>query len=283
MARPPIAVKTVRQLKDEVSLPIQTHFPIEPDRKALFIRILIALLAEKRAHKLKRMAEWRARNPNRRKEWTLENRQHVTDYERTYCKINRDRINANKRKRNAANPERYRIRRRHWNAANPDKVRESRRRTSAKMFIKHPHLFLVKRMRAVVHQTLKGKPKRRTEELMGCGRRFFARWIESQFVPGMGWHNRKAWHVDHIFPRRCCGKDLEEVRKSFHYLNLRPMWDADNRKKHDKLEEASIVSAYLCGITTIHLVRPDQASESLLEKAKRVGFQVIKHFDASAV
>ncbi len=61
-------------------------------------------------------------------------------------------------------------------------------------------------------------------------------WLESQFVHGMGWHNRSLWHVDHIVPLSAFDLScVEQQRVAFHYTNLRPLWAAENVAKHDRI------------------------------------------------
>jgi len=76
----------------------------------------------------------------------------------------------------------------------------------------------------------------RTFELVGCSQPDLVKWIEKQFLPGMGWHNRAQWHLDHVVPVSafdlfCAGQ--QEV--AFHYTNLRPLWACENIIKADKL------------------------------------------------
>jgi hypothetical protein len=73
-------------------------------------------------------------------------------------------------------------------------------------------------------------------ELVGCTVLELMAHLESLFLPGMTWENRSQWEVDHIKP--CASfdfKDPEQQKSCFHYTNLRPLWTADNRKKHAKI------------------------------------------------
>ena len=63
--------------------------------------------------------------------------------------------------------------------------------------------------------------------------------LERQFLPGMGWHNMRQWHIDHIVPV----KDFSvlsfgdaEFMACWSLSNLRPLWAADNIIKRDKRE-----------------------------------------------
>lgn len=76
--------------------------------------------------------------------------------------------------------------------------------------------------------------KSKTFDILGCTSREFYEHIESQFLKGMNWDNRKLWHIDHIIPISLA-KTEEEVIKLNHYTNLRPLWAIDNIRKSNKL------------------------------------------------
>ena len=62
--------------------------------------------------------------------------------------------------------------------------------------------------------------------------------IEANFLPGMGWHNRTDWHIDHIRPISSFGIehwDSPEWRECFALKNLRPLWAEDNVRKGSKV------------------------------------------------
>ena len=52
----------------------------------------------------------------------------------------------------------------------------------------------------------------------------------------MSWDNygKFGWHIDHIIPLYSA-KDIEELKKLFHYSNLQPLWWEDNLKKGSKI------------------------------------------------
>jgi hypothetical protein len=56
--------------------------------------------------------------------------------------------------------------------------------------------------------------------------------LESLFVPGMGWDNRKEWHIDHIRPiKSFLDSGITDVEIINHPSNLRPLWAKDNLAK----------------------------------------------------
>lgn len=76
---------------------------------------------------------------------------------------------------------------------------------------------------------------RSTIQLLGCTIPDLVKHLQEKFIEGMSWENYGKWHVDHIKP--CAAfrlSDPEEQRKCFHYLNLQPLWAADNLRKSDQ-------------------------------------------------
>jgi hypothetical protein len=102
-----------------------------------------------------------------------------------------------------------------------------------------PQYAIAGRLRCRVRNALVGsgaKKSARTFELVGCSPRELMAWLESQFVQGMGWHNRSLWHVDHIVPLNAFDLScVEQQRVAFHYTNLRPLWAAENVAKRDRI------------------------------------------------
>jgi hypothetical protein len=111
-------------------------------------------------------------------------------------------------------------------------------------------------------------------EILGCSRRFFRKWIESLFLPGMTFDNRTDWELDHIFPTTACGSNLDQIRLANHYRNIRPAWKTHNTIKGVVITEESLFAGYLCGLSEIHLIRNGQLSEELRQRAVRLGFTI---------
>ena len=65
----------------------------------------------------------------------------------------------------------------------------------------------------------------------------FRRHIERQFVRGMGWHNMREWHIDHIIPISSfaiTSLDCPDFKAAWCMSNLRPLWARDNLAKSGK-------------------------------------------------
>lgn len=70
-----------------------------------------------------------------------------------------------------------------------------------------------------------------------------ARHIEAQFLPGMGWHNRTDWHIDHKRPVAAFEipqAQSNEFAECFALGNLQPLWATDNIKKGAKIPHCEI-------------------------------------------
>ncbi len=91
------------------------------------------------------------------------------------------------------------------------------------------------RLRARISSLVRNAKFRKSKkslEYIGCSSEDFIKYIESLFLEGMTWENKRDWHIDHIIP--CCSFDLsneEEALTCFHYSNMRPLWAKDNFAK----------------------------------------------------
>jgi hypothetical protein len=95
-------------------------------------------------------------------------------------------------------------------------------------------------LRRRLSKTLKDTPRhKKAHELLGCGLKHFKKHLESLFTEGMDWSNYGSyWAVDHIRP--CMTFDMTKKSnhaKCFHYKNLRPLSNDDNRRRKKKTYE----------------------------------------------
>lgn len=73
-------------------------------------------------------------------------------------------------------------------------------------------------------------------DVMGCTRADAVRHLESKFLPGMSWANRREWHIDHIRPLASFDLlDPEQYRQACALSNLQPLWARDNIAKGAKI------------------------------------------------
>ena len=98
-------------------------------------------------------------------------------------------------------------------------------------------------LRSRLHDALKCNSKSaRTLELLGASIEHLIQHLESQFLPGMSWDNHGKgegkWQIDHIVP--CASFDFtyaEQQQQCFHWTNLQPLWEKDNRDKSAKVPQ----------------------------------------------
>jgi len=81
-----------------------------------------------------------------------------------------------------------------------------------------------------------GEREESLEKLLGCSLCKLAIHLQANFIEGMSWENfgkgKGKWGLDHIKPLAAHDlSDMEEQKKAFHYLNLRPMWHDSNASK----------------------------------------------------
>lgn len=95
-------------------------------------------------------------------------------------------------------------------------------------------VILRKRLKKIL-KAKRGRPA--TVQLLGCSYDSFRMHIESQFEKGMSWSNHgKTWHLDHIVPLDAFKLDEpEQLRKAFHYTNVRPLMARLNLAKSSKV------------------------------------------------
>jgi hypothetical protein len=88
-------------------------------------------------------------------------------------------------------------------------------------------------------KTVKGGGSSCRSNLIGCTTVQLRIHLESQFKRGMTWENYGTrWHVDHIIP--CAAwdhTDQEQVRRCWHWTNLRPLDAKKNMEKSDTVTE----------------------------------------------
>lgn len=101
-----------------------------------------------------------------------------------------------------------------------------------------PMIRLKKNIRSLIRKAIykRGYTKNSsTNAILGCDYEFFFNHITSLFAEGMGWHNRSAWHIDHIIPVSTAKNESELIALN-HYTNLRPLWVRENIIKSNKTQ-----------------------------------------------
>lgn len=153
------------------------------------------------------------------------------------------------KKYRAAHLEEVRERGRNWAAQNPESGKlwkmknKERRRATLREYEKtlretSPEFKLRQNLRCRHRNALKkfvATKSGPTQSLLGCDMAHLKSHLESLFQPGMTWQNHgPVWHIDHIKP---CSKfdlsDPEQQKICFNWMNLQPLFAADNLKKSD--------------------------------------------------
>lgn len=102
------------------------------------------------------------------------------------------------------------------------------------------------KLRYIIFNNFKYKSKmRKISDFIGCSRPFIISRFEKQFPDGCNWSNHgKIWEIDHIKPiNKYDLTDPIQLKKCFHYTNLRPLLKKDNRGKYKFIELVKVVGA----------------------------------------
>ncbi len=143
------------------------------------------------------------------KKWNQKNKKWISDYGRIYYQANKEKL------------------------ATMRRVRENNLRKIDPIFKIKSNLS--RRLRECLGS--KGKSKR-TLQYVGLTAKQLKEYIESRFQCGMSWNNYgiNGWTIDHTLPVTSFDhSDEEQIKKCWHYTNLKPMWHAENLKKRDKI------------------------------------------------
>lgn len=101
-----------------------------------------------------------------------------------------------------------------------------------------PILMMRKSIGAAIRRVIgSAKAGSRWFEVIGYAPTDLKRHLERQFLRGMSWENYGEWHIDHIIPIASfdfSDNPREVAREAWSLPNLRPIWKADNMRKHAK-------------------------------------------------
>ena len=76
----------------------------------------------------------------------------------------------------------------------------------------------------------------KTIDLLGYSADQLKTYLESLFLDGMSWGNKKLWSIDHIIPLSSFRTDAPMyIVNSLE--NLQPLWSKDNSVKSNKMED----------------------------------------------
>lgn len=185
---------------------------------------------------------------------SAERKREMYDKKKLYDKINRDKINLQKKEwYHKMNPEQRKKAleyRRNYNRKNKEKIKEWNKICQKKYYAKNKDIICSKlrarrsndplfKLSSLYRNRIRkflikiGKVNRKND-LLGCDWLFLKKHLEKQFIEGMSWENHGKWHIDHIKPLSLA-KNMEDMKKLCHYTNLQPLWATDNIKKGNKI------------------------------------------------
>jgi hypothetical protein len=115
---------------------------------------------------------------------------------------------------------------------NKDAINDVSRIRHAQLYVNSIEFRNITLFRRRINAALQGTKSKFIHNLTGLPLHTFKYYLESHFEPGMSWDNRKEWHIDHIVPVSSFDiTQLADIKKCYHYTNLRPMWANDNLHK----------------------------------------------------
>ena len=174
------------------------------------------------------------------------NKEKIAAKNKAYYEANKEKIAARKKNNYESNKEKIAAKRKLYYESNKEKVLITNNIYRKNRKAIDPIFSIRLRIKDAINNSLskKGFTKRsRTHEILGCDWETFKEHIESRFLDGMSWENRDEWHIDHIIPVSLA-QDEEAVITLNHYLNLRPLWAAENLEKSDKMPSMDLIKQY---------------------------------------
>ena len=195
-----------------------------------------------RAYYVKRYRENKAVILARNRAWAKRNREKFLAWRRSYFKSPRGRaVRLASDRRRVKRATAYKNA---WARRNREKItRYFRARLETDM-----SFAMRVRLRARITVALRKYPKEQRDrlpksvrKLLGCTASELVKYLESKFLPGMSWENRKLWHMDHIRPLASFDlSDVEQQHVAFHYTNVQPLWAIDNFRKGARVRDQII-------------------------------------------
>lgn len=163
------------------------------------------------------------------REWKAVNKEKVAAYNKTYKVENKDTIseyNSN------------------YNKTHRDEIQKRSSANYLKKYHKDPSFKIAHCLRKRMRHLLSGSKKedQHALEILGCTINNFKKWLEYCFEGNMTFQNHgEVWHIDHAVP--CAKFNLtidDEVKKCFHWSNIKPMLAKENASKNSRATQLEI-------------------------------------------
>ncbi len=196
------------------------------------------------------MGYWQEKEKKQRydKEYYLENKEKILERKHKYYLGHKERQNERCKQYYLDNKEKFK----EWHKQNYLENRKERGVRGKQYFQKNKEstnecrrkhyktdisFRILSNLRSRIRGALHGYNKSvKTIELIGCTISELKAHLQKQFQVGMSWDNYGKWHVDHKTP--CTLFDLikpGEQKVCFNYMNLQPLWAADNIRKSNRV------------------------------------------------
>jgi hypothetical protein len=176
------------------------------------------------------------------KSWRESNKEKELSNKKAYYQANKDKSKVYRE----ANKEKIASQKKAYREANKKRLLNENNSYRLDRKKTDPIFAMKIRIRGLIGQSLRlggFTKKSKSHEILGCDWETFKEHIESRFLDGMSWENRDEWHIDHIIPVSLA-QDEEAVITLNHYLNLRPLWAAENLSKKDNMPSMDLIKQY---------------------------------------
>lgn len=179
--------------------------------------------------------------------WKRENKERKRKTDREWYEANKERVAKYHKKWNEENAERIRKQKQQYYIENRERIIERTSKYNIDLAKNDANHRIKKNVSRAILTSLRdfgGKNGRRTEDIIGYPIAVLKDWIEQHWEPWMNWDNygrasieEKTWNIDHIIPMSLYNFFSEDdIKKCWHYRNLRPISAEENLKKQNKLD-----------------------------------------------
>ena len=197
---------------------------------------------ENNKERYKRKAkEWSENNKERKKEYAMnyhiKNKEAIIKKTKKWYLNNKEYASSVSKKLYLKNKEKYTLKSREYYEKNKVKIKIYQREYAKEKRKTNPLFKLKCTLRGRTYGAFKAKGYKKdskTREMLGVDWEVSKLHIERQFKKGMSWKNHGEWHIDHIIPL-ASAKTKKELIKLFHYSNIQPLWEFENRIKSNKI------------------------------------------------
>tara|TARA_R110000796_G_scaffold149847_1_gene266659 strand:+ start:282 stop:839 length:558 start_codon:yes stop_codon:yes gene_type:complete len=160
----------------------------------------------------------------RRKEYYLENKKKLDEYQKQYHK---DTEYAANKKWMENNKEQYLESIDNWRKNNIEHHRETRAEYMKEYRKNNPDYILKENVSHYIRRVLNGGKSGSYKKYLGCNIKEYKVYLENKFTDKMSWDNYGTyWEIDHIIPTSKGG--------SFYYTNTQPLSVKENRIKGNR-------------------------------------------------